>query len=305
MEKEIFKKGVQEQLILLLSEGKLEMYDYYLQWQTKRGNFTLLGNVSGFLENQKEKGYDLDDISVTCRKRSYWVLENRLSGETTLSMKIDFPSISSLSKDELLEFREFYSKFVLENRERYLGKKERAIEFLKEGLFYQNNLEGMNFDQETHDYVLSIQKELNAQKESERLAKQQKHEAAVDALRDWAIENGSELLKLRIKHGQNWQCLAEDEWAIAHSEGFDAWEIEGYDDRWPVNNATLDQLRLLEKSQEENPKHEIEIHRFKFNVGYDYPYHRTFLTCAVLTPLDNIITLFREIEDVDDLEDNQ
>lgn len=296
MKNEIFKKKVQEQLIILLSAGKLERYDYYLQWQTKRGNFTLLGDISVFLEKQKEKGYDLNDISATCRERSYWGLKNRLSGETTLSMKIDFPIILSLSKDELLEFQEFYSKFVLENRERYLGKKQAAIEFIKERLFYRNNLEKMVMDKETHDYILSI-------KEQEDFKKQQEHESAVNSLRLWSLLNGSELLKLRIKHEQNWQYLAEGEWAIAHSVGFHAWDIEDYDDRWPVNNATLEQLRLLEHSQEENPKHEIETHRFKFNVGYDYPYHRTFLTCAVLTPLNNIITLFKEIDDVDDEDD--
>ena len=151
-----------------------------------------------------------------------------------------------------------------------------------------------------------------AKEAADREAVEEKRKAMTEAGRKellaWANDNGSELLKLRIKHNQNWQTIAEAEWAVAHSVGFsplsELCDIEN-DDSWTVKNGTIEQLKELEKAQEENPNHEITIERMKFvqkdnDEYYDEAVsHKTFLSCKIKTPV-GIIYLFREINDVDD-----
>jgi hypothetical protein len=62
----------------------------------------------------------------------------------------------------------------------------------------------MDFDQVTHDFVLSVKKELEAAEtqrifEEKEIVKREK-----EVLKKWAIGNGDEFLKLKIKHDQNW-----------------------------------------------------------------------------------------------------
>lgn len=144
---------------------------------------------------------------------------------------------------------------------------------------------------------------------SERAAAEAERKAAIEAGRKvlfaWANENGSDLLKLRVKHAQNWQKLAEEEWAIAHTSGFSLWADDAEAEEWVVNNANLEQLRALETSEQENPDFTIDMIRCKFMYeegawsGDDDYYHKTFLRIFVQTPLSSLY-LFKEIQDADD-----
>lgn len=153
--------------------------------------------------------------------------------------------------------------------------------------------------------------EKSVKEAAEKTAYEANRKAALVAgrtiLLNWATENGSELLKLRIKHNQNWQNLAEQEWAIAHTEGFGFWFDDEELETWVVNNASLDQLQLLEEAVVKNPDFEIDIIRCKFMYDEqdyygeresDY-YHRTFLRCEVKTPI-GYVHLIKEIKDADD-----
>lgn len=164
-----------------------------------------------------------------------------------------------------------------------------------------------------HEYELAqlAKKEKRAAEAASEAAAKAEKQAATEAgrseLRTWAETNGSELLKLRIKYNQNWQNIAETEWAIAHTTGFDVWSDQDESDKWHVNNATIEQLKELEKAVSENPDHEIDMIRFKFMykentwVGdeiVDY-YHKTFLKISVKTPIGTT-HLFKEILDAAD-----
>lgn len=169
----------------------------------------------------------------------------------------------------------------------------------------------VSFDQvieKANEYLLL--KVEHDQKREEKLEAEKKQaenkkmevEAKKENLRQWAIQNGSDLVKLRIKHGQNWQSLATIEWAKTHSTGFDEWEYDESDDDWGVNNATIEQLKALETAKSENPDHEVDIIRSKWVDYYGDVIHRTFQRCIVKTPVGKI-PLYKEIDDVSDEDD--
>lgn len=158
------------------------------------------------------------------------------------------------------------------------------------------------------DYAATIK--AAAEKAAAAAAEKAELEAGRTELLSWAKENGSELLKLRIKHEQNWQSLSETEWALAHVNGeFKTWDYDpDSKEDWTVMNATLEQLNELEKAQAENPECAIDIMRSKFDSEMydvdDTPYiHRTFIRCIVPMPTKNEYTngigktLYREITD--------
>lgn len=140
-----------------------------------------------------------------------------------------------------------------------------------------------------------------AEKAAAEAAKKAALDAGREALLTWAKENGSDLLKLRIKHEQNWQAIAETEWAKAHAEGFEPWGFNPDSEKdWTVNNANLEQLQVLNAVKEKNPQHKIDIMRSRWideeNEGY---IHRTFLRCEVKTPV-GYISLYKQINDVNE-----
>ena len=75
-------------------------------------------------------------------------------------------------------------------------------------------------------------------------------------LREWALANGSELVRLRIAESQNWQEIARKEWTMTHlPSGFQIQAnktVRGYtfDSTYDIKNATLDELKLLRTARE-------------------------------------------------------
>lgn len=162
--------------------------------------------------------------------------------------------------------------------------------------------------QDERDEYWLVEREKREIEAAEKIERDEKRrielETSKNELLAWAKENGSELLKLRIKHEQNWHSIAETEWAIANSFGFTSWDDRDTEKEWPVMNATLEQLHELEASQKENPDHEMEIMRYKFahsdeecQYGELDPYYfKTFIRAVVKTPT-NKEYLYREITD--------
>jgi hypothetical protein len=290
--------------ILALAGKKVqdEQTGFFFLWQLKNNKATVK-NEEGILryaEEQKKLGFSEKDLRVeayTSTNRAWY---------TWIAAKIYNPTNDTYFEpgEVLWKARRDFTKSALEeadapvfaliqrNRDKFIDNKIACVEFIRAGNFYQNNLGKMNFDQETHDFVLCVKEQLA---EEEKAAK----EVAREELRTWAIENGSEFLKLRIKHQHNWQSMAETEWALAHSVGFASWEYGDSDDEWFVKNATFDQLTELEKAQNENPDCKVDIIRSKWVGDYGSVIHRTFLRCYVQTPLGTE-HLFREIEDASD-----
>jgi len=302
---------INEAVITLAEESvKIERTGFIQLWQLKNG-MSYLSNwdakrIPEYIESQKSLGYTEDDMSVEAwlGTSNAWysyisaTVRNVKNGSSyRFSNNIVFVGRHELTKTQLEEAESPGLKIIQQHRETYLNNKENAIDFIKKGLFYQNNLGEMMFDQETHDFILSVSNDIEANKK-----------AAIEASRNkfiaWAEENGSELLKLRIKYGQNWQNLAATEWAIAHTTGFQIWSDGEESEEWLVKNGSLEQLKELERAIAENPDHEIDMIRCKFkNDNYNYPeetdyFHKTYLRINVKTPV-SYLPLFREIEDVD------
>jgi hypothetical protein len=296
---------INEAVIALAKERvEIEKAGFFYFWQLQNGlnKFTDWDSkrLSEYVESQKSLGYSEDDLSVSAWISTHGVwanyiaatVENKFNGSSyRFSNAIQFLNRDSVTKKQLEEADLPVQKLVLENRSAFLNKKEAAAEFIEKGRFYQNNIERMCFDKETHDYVLSVKNEIENNKKMEI-------EAARNTLLSWAIENGSDLLKLRIKHNQNWQTITENEWALAHTKGFGLWPYDETNEDWDVNNANINQLMALESSKSENPDCDIDITRSKWVDEFDVT-HRTFLRCFVKTPIGTAV-LFREIEDADD-----
>jgi hypothetical protein len=103
---------------------------------------------------------------------------------------------------------------------------------------------------------LRAEKEAERQ-ENERLAaiKKAEHEAGVNALREWAVAHGSELLRARIEDGFEWKGLAEQEYSRAAVDalGIDAEEVSDtpagflYEDSEERTTPTLAEIALLRR----------------------------------------------------------
>jgi len=293
------------QAVLSLAEQRVEVEKTgFLQlWQLKNGvsSFSEWDSkrLPEYVESQKALGYTEEDLTVeawisTSREWYFYIaatVRNIKNGSFySFSNDIQFVGKNKLTKLQLEEAEAPVFKIIQENRNLYLNNEIKAAEFIEKGLFYTNNLDKMKFDKETHDYVFSVKTSIEERK-------RRVLEDAREELLSWAVENGSELLKLRIKHNQNWQSLAETEFALSHSAGFSEWKDGEESESWSVNNATLEQLKELEAAEDENPDHEIYIIRCKFYSEDGDKIHRTYLHCVVKTPVGKV-SLYREIDDV-------
>lgn len=110
-------------------------------------------------------------------------------------------------------------------------------------------------------------------KEAEKIAAA----AAVAALRQWAIENGSDLVKLRIEEGMNWRDMARAEWGgCQFPMEWQPWgefiaSLRGNDpEGWVIKDATTEQILELRAAREQYPlAEEITLRRVKDVGRYD------------------------------------
>ena len=275
----------------------------------------------------------LPKLTPFASDKTLWVqLKVKLMGEIYTSAYVnDAPNSNITAKVSMFEPSIGYTKELNEaliavKKEYYKWVEQQATE--KEKLFRQLiqlpiNFSGVCLHSEDHGaYIYSgnlcmhidgknieateamqthyskLFNEYKTEKAAAEAAKKEAVEAGLTELRTWAEENGSELLRLRIKHGQNWLQLAKQEWAVAHTVNFGLWPYEESVDDYNVKNASLLQLRELETAKAENPMAEIVIMRSKFaDEEAEEAYHRTFLRCEVKTPVGECL-LYSEIEDI-------
>lgn len=300
---------INEAVLALAEERvKVEQTGFLQLWQIRNGMHKFSDydskHLPEYVNRQISLGYTEADLTVeawTSTNREWYcyiaaTLRNKLNESSyRFNNSIGFLAKDQITKEELLEAEAPLRELISQNRMNLLNNYEEAAAFITDGKFYQNNLDKMNIDKETHDYILSVKKDIDTKR-------QQAKEAARNELLAWATGNGSELLKLRIKHNQNWQQIAETEWAIAHTTGFSLWEYDGEDEKWNVENATIEQLLELEKAQSENPSSDIDIIRCRWDDEDGEVIHRTFLICKAMTPTSNCL-LYREITDVSESEE--
>lgn len=134
------------------------------------------------------------------------------------------------------------------------------------------------------------EKELKA--ESDRLEKQKRD------LQQWALTNGSELVKLRIKHEQNWVEIAEFEWALHYFPDFGKWMNDESDNEWEIKDGSVEQLKILDEMNEKYKDYEcffiLERHEFVSNYPEDDSEIVDFIAAYIQTPYRKV-TLYKEI----------
>lgn len=96
-------------------------------------------------------------------------------------------------------------------------------------------------------------------KDAEKLAEAQ----AKENMRQWALQNGTELLKLRIEENMNWYDLANTEYfaSIMPDEFI---ELDEPDDTWEIKNATVEQIKALREVKKYYPS--ARLMRYKYDL---------------------------------------
>jgi hypothetical protein len=319
--------GISETLTEKVKNAMVEQYAHEVEEAKTKviEHFVSKGYTKNEIELQMEIrpslfGDNRTAIEVTARvpgNLNFSEFVKDLKDQTTVSIDGFAPNVKNTKKlnEALLEVQEVCNKWIEDKvqdaESKFMELKELPDYFISSihGVELQMSVivikvsgRTINPSERMKEHYLQLKKVKDEKDAAEKAQKAAAEKAARETLRTWAIENGSDLLKLRIKHEQNWMQLAQTEWAIAHSAGFDVWDYTDNDDSWPVNNATIDQLKAMEAAEAENPDHNIEIHRYKWVEDYDEVTHRTFLTCDAKTPTGNI-TLYKEIDDVSSEDD--
>ncbi len=227
---------------------EIEKTGFFELWQIKN-RFVEIPDITGYLDRQETLGFSDDDISVEAylSTHSAWYsyisyhAKNDINGsmEFNSGRSVKFKGKGEFTKDQLLEAMAPEMEMIHQNRLTYLDNEDNAREFIQAGKFYQNNLTKMFFDQETHDFLLSVLKKMEQQKKDAVQAGKEK-------LRQWALENGSRTLKARIEDGFNWFDLAHEEYFLHMlPEDFRFQGEYDTDECWDYNNPTLQHILTL------------------------------------------------------------
>ena len=226
-EKNVTKLQSTEDLISLIKSDlskcyeQLEMTETNSQsrWKFNNSKYTVNEHVAqkyiDFVNEQFELGYTYNDLQVSLYidLYIYIYIKNKISkygvGKDDL---VKFDSDSELTKCELIaslqEYNDYVTLKVCENRNALLNNREACVEFIEAKKFYQNYLEKMMIDKETHDYILQVKTELEQEKENAELEK-------IEKVKNWGLEHGSDDLKRRIELGFNYYSYAIREYNIS------------------------------------------------------------------------------------------
>lgn len=117
-------------------------------------------------------------------------------------------------------------------------------------------------------------------------------ESAVNDLKEWALQFGTDHLKDLITEGFNWKEVARKEWISAHTpEGFfDVGEDDEYEDSYEIRNPSPKAIQVLRETRETHP--DCCLLRVKFEDGT----HKDYISVLVRPPFGDAITVERFIE---------
>lgn len=213
-----------------------------------------------FIEGQKKLGYSEDDLEiiVSLSTRNAWYsyinfnIHNKINDtQSGYGSAVSFLTRAQMTKEQLQEALIPEIALIESNRKRILNNPDEA----RKVHFLQNNLSAMMVDQETHDYILSV---INDDKQAVIAAK----EAKKQSLKDWALINGSELLKARIEEEMNWLELADEEYNRSRMpEGFDYQNENDFDTCWEYKNPTLEHIELLREARKNEEFTKVELRK--------------------------------------------
>jgi len=138
------------------------------------------------------------------------------------------------------------------NRER--GDMQRLFDYIQSAEF-TNKIISVTDEIEAEEKKVAADNELKAQKEA-------KIKVLKENLKNWAVKNGSELLKARIEENFNWFSLANKEYNIHQMpEGFDFHDDDEYDSCWPYNDPSLEHINKLREARKNEIFENIELRK--------------------------------------------
>ena len=255
------RKFIEEQLVLGNNVTQNQIIDFKLDELSSEERQILirhcfiypLGTVKHFYcghfkSRKKHSNFSLD-ISETefgSRGKVSWINLIYADG-TTLKDVIEyyraFEKQQELDEKDALE-KEEQRKKENENRER-----EREIEVAKR-------------KKEKEEYLL------------EKAVKEKEDKEKKESLRQWAIKNGSEFLKLRIEENFNWLELARQEYALSVlPDGFtinDPAELQNYIEQWDYNNPNVAEMGIIKDIRKKFPQANLRRYKYVTDIGGEY-----------------------------------
>lgn len=193
------------------------------------------------------------------------------------------------------------SKIETERAETERAEKERAEKQAKASRYVAGEINGVYFynyeKAETGDAELdaAVAAEFR-RREAEKAAKAEAEKAAkaesVEAMRQWALKNGSDHLKDLIEEGFNWQSVAREEWIAANTpEGFaNVGDEDGYNDYYTIKNPSPHAISVLRETRKTHP--ECSLIRVKFDDGR----HDDYISIELYPPIGESVSREKFIE---------
>lgn len=244
-----------------------------------------------YLQEQLDLGYSFDDIEVRADKDS--IRFTNLISSSCCSVQIKLLNAYDIEKHHVLALNAIEEKLIkavqLQNRELYLNNEQQALGFVKQYGGYPNK--PSSYDLETIDYLKSVWEKLQEQKKLQIAMKERKEEEGLMQLKEWALNNGSEQLQLRIKHAQNFKQLASEEWFAFHYPEFcDDVPEEDVENginvvEYVEHGGTLEDLQELDKMTDKYPDVDgLKIIKYKIKEYQETSHVERFIFIEVESP---------------------
>lgn len=117
--------------------------------------------LNEFLDIEKTKGYDIQDMDITDCDSTEFMFKN-IHSQLYTYVFYKFEQTSDMIKKDVIAMNIFIKEQIekanVENR--FLLDRKQAEKFIKAGKFFQNALGQMGIDKETHDFILNVKNDL-------------------------------------------------------------------------------------------------------------------------------------------------
>ena len=286
--KSLFESGISKEIIDELENALIEQYKP--QFEEKVVEFKKHFISKGYEESEistefKLSGYDNivfikaivktphgSELYCTSSSRSFLDVHESNTKATNAAIKKIASYYDARLKEDIDLVKERISDLSVENVQFYPGYNEKRI--MLKGLGYANsggyyyyesgyyNGKPTKISKEEEEKLMKIISLKSAEIAAKKAAAEAEKEAKKQELKDWALENGSELLKARIEENMNWVELASQEYDHSRMpEGFDYKDEDDYDSCWDYKNPTLEHISALRKARKNEVFESVELRK--------------------------------------------
>lgn len=260
--------------------------------------FLTMGSYLNYSESRTDKHWSCVEIDA-------FELEEIL---THLRQKKDNSDAKEIEKNKEKQKKENEIKeAVAANRNKFLNNRDAVIKLISQSFYTPVCTHTDNIDNDTKEYIRQIENELKLEKQQQKQEAEKVKENMKENLRQWALQNGTPLIKARIEENMNWISLANDEYfASILPEGFVCLKVP--DEDWLIYNATLEQIEELRKVRVDYPDARLE--RYKYVTKGDREYeeddsieHKDVISIK-LTSFDGSFIKFEKVLSEETVENN-